>query len=253
MSRLPGIVSVSVLLLAAAPGWSAEPDGRALLDKIVKAHGGWEHLGKARAVDMKLEGLLHQNGVQHPFTGEIAFQLPDRLRIHLEVPVRGGRIFATQVLKGEEGWFNSRDRGVRAMRPSEVAEARHQLHTSAVTRLGVLNDKAYKVTLLPETKINDRPVVGLLVRHDHGRDVRLYFDKESLMLVKSATRGRNVTGGAEFDIETFYDDHKKIDDIPEPHRIRIRRDDRPYLDATVTSIKLSEKLPDKLFEQPANK
>jgi hypothetical protein len=71
-------------------------------------------------------------------------------------------------------------------------------------------------------------------------------------VVKSETRAKDVQGGgdAEFTLETFYSEFKKVDGVMTPHKIKAYRDGKLYVDSENSDYKLSDKLDDDLFAKP---
>jgi hypothetical protein len=96
--------------------------------------------------------------------------------------------------------------------------------------------------------VSDKPAVGVRVSAKGHKDISLFFDKESGLLVK--TQKRTKEAGVEVDEENFYSDFKEIDGVKLPMTLKILHDGKKFLDAKVTEAKLLEKLDDDVFAKP---
>jgi outer membrane lipoprotein-sorting protein len=250
MRKLLGVWCVAGLL-AGGTVRGQEADVKAVLDKAITAHGGADHLAKDKAVTMQMKGKLHSLGDGIDFTGEIASQLPDRLRFEMAITVMGTDLKIKQVVKGDKGWVAVNDM-VMELTKEQMAEAREQMHVAAVTRLVALRDKAYKLSPLGEAKVEGKDAVGVRVEHKDRRDVSLYFDKKTGLLLKSETRGKDpMAGDNEFTAETLYDHYRKVDGFPVAHKVTIKRDGKLFIESTNSDVKVAEKLDDSTFEKPS--
>jgi hypothetical protein len=82
------------------------------------------------------------------------------------------------------------------------------------------------------------------------RDVNLYFDKETFVLLKNDTRVKDLMGGgAELTSETIYSDLKETDGVKDFRKFTIKRDGKTFIDFEFTEFKRLEKLDDSVFKQ----
>jgi outer membrane lipoprotein-sorting protein len=252
MRKLLGVWCVAGLLAGGAVRADDAADVKAVLDKAIAAHGGADNLTKYKAVSMHVKGKLHGViGDSVDVMGDISSQLPDRLRFEMAVSVMGMDFKITQVVNGDKGWVALNDK-VMEMTKEQMAEAKEQMHVGAVTRLVALRDKAYKLSPLGDAKVEGKDAVGVRVEHKDRRDVSLFFDKKTGLLLKTETRGKDpMAGDKEFTAETLYDDYKKVDGLPVAHKVTVKRDGKPFLDSESSDVKVSEKLDDSTFEKPA--
>jgi hypothetical protein len=258
MLRIVGVPCVLALVFALPWPTRAdnEADMRAVIAKAIQAHGGAENLNKYRALRMQFKGQRYHKGEAIAFTGDSAFQLPDRLRVELDTVALGKRHKIVQVLNGDKGWV-SVDGKTQNMDRGLLAQIREQLYTDEVTRLTPLNNKEFKLTLLDEKKIAGRDAVGVRVEHKDRRPISLYFDKANGLLLKSETRVRSETRAtrlgerhSEAAQDTYFEDYKKVNGMQVAHKTRVQREGQPFLEAQATDVKVAEKLPAGIFEKP---
>ena len=252
MRKLLGVWCVAGLLAGGAARADDAADVKAVLDKAVEAHGGAGRLAKSKAVTTRIKGKVYALGDGVDYSGDIASQLPDRLHLEMSVTVMGMDFKITQVLNGDKGWVALNDK-VMEMTKEQLAEAKEQMYVSNVTWLVALRDKAFKLSPLGEAKVEGKDAVGVRVEHKDHRDVSLYFDKKTGLLLKTETRGKDpMAGDNEFTAETLYDDYQKVDGFPVAHKVTVKRDGKLFFASENSDVKLAEKLDDSTFEKPGS-
>ena len=244
-----------VLALAALGRADDAADAKAVVEKAIQARGGADNLAKYKADVLKVKGAVHVSGLDIDFTGEISFQQPDKSRTVIEGTVMGTNFKSTRVVNGDKGWIDDllgAARQQRDMSKEELAEERESQNANSIIRLAVLTDKAYTLSTMGESKVGDKEAVGILVKRKGYRDVSLFFDKKTHLLLKSETRVKDPQGGGdtEFTQEAFYDDYKKVDDLQVAHKLTIKRDGKAFLESETTEFTPEEKLDDGLFAKP---
>jgi negative regulator of sigma E activity len=202
---------------------------------------------------MHMKGKLHGVvGETVEMTADLSSQLPDRQRLESSVTVMGMDFKITQVVKGDKGWVGLNDK-IMEMTKEQMAEAKEQMYVGGVTRLVGLRDKAYTLSPVGEAKVDGKDVVGIRVEHKDHRDVSLFFDKKTGLLLKTETRAKDPQAGdKEFTAETVYGDYKKEDGLPVAHKITVKRDGKLFLEGEVSDVKAAEKLDDSNFEKPGS-
>jgi hypothetical protein len=251
MWKIAGVLGIGGLLMLLVPVRADEDANlREVVARAIKAHGGSDLLTKYKGSATKEKGKIHGPGQALDFTSETSVQLPDRLRVDVHFKVSGQEFTYLQVVDGNKGWYKLMG-NTDVLNKDMLAEVKEQLNATNISHLACLNDKDYKLSSLGEVKVGNRPAIGIRVEHKGYRDVNLFFDKDKGLLLKEETRGKDLMqGGQEFTSMTLYDDYKKVEGVMVPHKVTIERDGKPYVDAEVTEVKLSEKLDDSLFAKP---
>jgi hypothetical protein len=221
-------------------------DAKAIVEKAIKAAGGADVLKKYPAMTTKSKGTFYGMGDGVEYTGQEYTQLPDKLRLE----IHAGDFKFTQVFNGDKGWIQAGD-NTMDMPKEMVAELQEGMQLHVVMSLVPLLEGDYKLSPLAEVKVGGKPAVGVRVEHKGHRDVSLFFDKDSGLLVKTEHKGKDVqAGGAEYTAESFLSDYKKVDGLEVPFKVSVKRDGKRYIEAEVQEAKPSEKLEDKLFQKP---
>jgi outer membrane lipoprotein-sorting protein len=216
-------------------------DARALIDKAVKATGGKDKLAKYKAQTWNEKGVYHGMGMAQPYTGKYAVLWPDKFRMEIQ------GVF-TLVLDGDKGWINSMGE-TKEMTKEQLTAQQESTYVGHITNLVPLEDKSFTLTTLPEIKVNERPALGVKVVKKGKPDVSLYFDKATTLLVKSSFRAKGEDGKTVTQ-DTYLSDYRDVEGVKLPKKIVLKHDDKIYVEAENSDMKLSEKLDDKVFAKP---
>lgn len=250
MQRTLLAAGLTCLTLAAGNRVKAEDQAEAsrIVAKAIDAHGGAAKLAKLKAVEWKSKGTFHGPMGPGEFTTQVAVQFPDKSRFDVSAGDSFGFI---SVLNGDKGWAKFGE-DHHEMDEGAINEVKENLYAMWLTTVAPLADKALTLKPLGESKIDERPVVGVLVSQAGHRDVSLYFDKETGLLAKMATRSKDLfQGGKEIDSEEFYSDYKEFGGVKRPTKVKGLKDGKTAVEETRSDYKLSEKLDDKTFEKPS--
>ncbi|MCI0737865.1 MAG: hypothetical protein L0Y72_02390 [Gemmataceae bacterium] len=248
--RLLTATALALMALVVANRVAAQDDeARAVVEMAVKAHGGLEKLDSVKAVSVKGKGVVSVMNMQIEFTQENNLQAPDRFRAEMQMQVNNMNFPVVVVFNGKKAWIKAADmlmeldeKGVEGMKDS--------MHAENISSLKFVKDKKYKMALIGEAKVKDAPAVGVRVSHDGKKDVSLYFDKKSNMLVKMDSRALDAQSGQEVAEERFFSEYKDVDGPKMPGRMVVHRDGQPYLDFHITEARIVERFDDSMFAKP---
>jgi hypothetical protein len=234
---------VAAVVLAGVARAAEGDDARAVIDRAVKAAGRGTDPAKRKALTWTTKGTYHGMGMEIPFTANYALELPDKSRMEIEN-------FMTRVVNGNKGWIQMMGE-TREMDKDDLAEAREALYHDRVITLAPLKGEGFKLSLLGDSKVGDKPVVGVKVSHAGHRDVKLFFDKNSHLLLKlEAPVKSREQGGKEVTQEAVYGDYMEVDGTKFPRKMTIKRDGERYVEGENSDLKFSAGLPAKEFEKP---
>jgi hypothetical protein len=223
---------------------------RPIIDKAIKAQGGEEKLAKQKAFQMKGGGHFYGAGEGIPYTAEWFIQGEKQFRFDLALKVMDQTITVTKIVNGDKGWVKFANM-VKDMSKDELTEEKAEMYVGYVTTLLPLKDKAFKLSPLGEVKVDDKTAVGIRVTREGKREVNLYFDKTTGLLVKVENTVRDsMAGFKEANQEVFYADYKEFDGVKHATKIKLLRDGKRYVEAEITEIRPQERLDDSLFAKP---
>jgi outer membrane lipoprotein-sorting protein len=243
----------TVLALAASGAARADEPARlkAIIDKAIKASGGEAKLARLKGETFKGKGKYYGMGEGIDYTGEWSVQPPGKMRVHIESTAGGQTFTFLRVLNGDKLWTKIGDEKAEEAGKDETAEAKEEAYAGWVATLLPLREKGFMLSSLAEVKVNGKPAVGVQVSHKGHRDVRLFFDKETGLLVKSETTVKDPRGGGQEQTqEAIYSDHKDVDGVKHPMKVVINRDGKKYVDLEVTEIERKDKIDDSVFAKP---
>jgi phosphotransferase system IIA component len=221
---------------------------RQLIDKAIQAQGGEAQLAKFQTATSKLKGTLHAMGMALEFTGDVTTQGSDQQRIVIEFQINNQNFRVISVFNKDKGWVKVGDDLIE-MDKDKVAESREEAYAGWVMSLIPLKDKAFTLAPAGEIKVADQPAVGVRISRKGNRDVTLYFDKKTNLLVKSENRVKDEASGQEVTQETYLSAYDEKG-TKQAMKIVIKRDGKDFLDATMVEIKPEGKLDDSTFGKP---
>jgi hypothetical protein len=239
--------------LVLAPGLTARAEPRteirAILNRAIRATGGEARLSQLKAGKWTVRGKYYETQIPTEFVGEWARESPDRLRAVLRGQSNDSKFEMITVFNHDVGWISVNGKG-HPMSADEIAETKDELHASELARLTPLRGRAVSLTLLGPAKVEGRAAVGIKAVARERRDVKLFFDTENGLLIKTETTVKDDRTGKEVTQETVYSDHRDVDGLKLPFKTFVRRNGKPYLDSTVSDYKASALLEPALFEKP---
>jgi hypothetical protein len=225
-----------------------KPDPTAVLEKGIKALGGEANLVKYRAATWKAKGTYYGlKGKGDDFSGEWAIQPPNHYRSDVEFQRNGATFREVRVINGDRGWIKLEKQDPQELDKDALAEEKKLLNVPWLT-LVPLREKAFQLEALPDSKVDSTPVAGIKVTRD-GNEFRLYFSKESGLLLKSERRMKDE-GGKEVKQEVLYDKYKEVNGIQHAMKRTVLRDGKKFITEEISDYKPAETLDEKLFLKP---
>jgi hypothetical protein len=248
--RTTGIVALALpLLLAALPAARAgEAEARAVIDRAITAAGGEARLGRFKAAEWTCTGTAHASTAL-AFTDRCFAQWPEQFRHESAIEVRGQKFQRALVLDGTRGWLTQGGATI-AMNEEAVAELRdkvHVLHLAAT--LLPLKDKDVTLAPLDETRIDGRAAAGVTVASPGRPELRLYFSKDTGLLLKCERTVKDPLLGRVSE-ETFFSDYQEVEGVQVARKVAVKRDGKPFLDWSVSDFQVRAKLEKGLFARP---
>lgn len=252
MSRLL-IASLSAVALAAfAPAARAADEPKDVVAKAVKAHGGEDYLTRHKAVQVSEKGKINVPGVgEVEFTGEMAYVLPDKFKHGLEFEAGNQKIRIVALMNGDK-------LSVEATAGGQAFEIGDNIKTAYknvphVLRVGhlapLVNEKGYELSTIGEDKVEGKKVVGVRVSKKDQKDVSLYFDAETSLLVKMEYQTVDSASGKEITEERIFKEYEKKDGIPLPKKHLVKQDGKTFLESEVLEMKYLKTIDESEFKK----
>jgi hypothetical protein len=234
--------------------WSAAADqdkeGRAIIDKALKAHGGADNLGKYPAANIKAKGSMEAMGMTIKFTIEIHAQNPDKIRTAVDVDLGGKTLTVINVFDGTRAWESLMGQTKEVKDAKKLEKHKMDMYVQGIVHLAPLAGKGFEISPLGEAKVKDQDTVGVRVSAKGKPDVSLYFDKKTGLLVKSEHRTTEPFNMNEVNQESYYSDYKKTEGIQEALKIVVHHDGKLFMEMEVSETRRLEKIDKAMFAQP---
>lgn len=246
-------------------------DAKAIVARAVKA-AGIPTDGKPDAMTYKFKGKSISGGLELPYTGDLAYQAPDKYRLtlkseipqmKLDVTVRRG-VFRRATLSGEIGGMtidmmlvvNGNKAWESALGVSrEVTGESLEKTLTQVYELNVISlapllaEKEFKLSTAGEKEVNGKKMATVKVERDQKLAMTLSFDKETGLLAKVELKSKDeLQGWKEVFEEVYFEDYKDIGGRKYYTKMRNFQDGKPSMEATISDYQRQEKLDPKLFE-----
>ena len=239
-------VALAFGLIASAKLVRAD-DSTAVIDKAIKALGGEEALGKAKAATWKTKGTITFMGNDNEVTSTFTAQGLDHFRQEFEGEFGGNKIKGVTVLDGDKGSRKFGDNG-GDLDKEAIAQTKRTLYLNVVPITIVpLKDKAFKVESIPDAMVDGKAAAGIKVTGPDMKDFKLYFDKETGLPVKQEAKVAGFMGG-EFTQVTTYSEYKDMGGIKKAIKVKATRDGEKFMEQTVVEFKVLDKVDPKVFE-----
>lgn len=201
---------VAFFLLVPLVTIAADEDAVAVIERAIQAQGGEEQVAKlTKAWRARVKGAKGKLLI----TGEMLYQSPGQMRIETNLEVGEVKIPIIAVLNGDKGWQNINGQ-TREVTGKELEEMRDGAYRSREVRflLPLIKKPGFTLSPLPDQEIDKRPATGVRVQSQGHRDINLYFDKESGLLVKTESRILSPEK-KELVLEQIFSDYKDFEGV----------------------------------------
>ena len=216
---LSAVVVALVVGCSGGSGVADREDPRPIIEKAIKAQGGMDKLAQFKAGHWKGQGTLFLKGQTIPITLETLYQLPDKYKTTMQFEVQGKKVKVIQVLDGDKGWMSGPGKTLDLEGKLLKAFKEEFYAANVELLLPLLKKKGYTLSTLAETKVSGKPAVGVKVAAKGHKDIELYFDKESLLPVKTIRTTLDNETMKEVTAEVIYSDVKEFGGLITPSKM----------------------------------
>jgi len=135
----------------------------------------------------------------------------------------------------------------KALRSSDPETARRAEHCLSVICTKVVY---FDISTLPEIMVEGKPARGVRVRSRGHRDINLYFDKSTYLLVKLSRIFDDPMSGERPNQEWIIKEYQDVQGIKTIKKFVVFHDGKKYIDAEVIESKYLDKVDDREFAKP---
>ena len=242
-----------VILFVSSQGGLArsdDSDPMAILDKAIRALGGEEKLKKAEMATCKVKETITFNA-NSKIKIQATVQGLDRYRSEYQGEFNGKAVKGVNVLNGNKYWRKVNDTRTEFDERAVANMKRFESWHLSPPRLLPLTDPGVKLAPGGEQTVNGEPAVGIKVTGLEGKELTLYFARQSGLPVMLVAKILG-SGGDEFPREMtyIYSDYKDFDGVKRPTKIEAKRDGKDFWKAKVTEFKVVDQVDPKTFAEP---
>jgi hypothetical protein len=246
-----GLAVACVVAGAAA----AEDKAEAVVKKAIEAHGGAANLDKYKAGRMKMTGEISVLGMEIEFKGTLAFSNPDRYKLAITAEIMGQKMEMEQVVKEETAKTSMKFGGMAVPVPGGDDE-KDELKTAAVMQEAeqitpLLDAKKFTIKASDDADVNGKKAAVIVVQPKAlKKEFKMFFDKESGLLVKTSHRGRGPGADGQttdVDEDSYHQDYKKIKGVQVAMKQTVDHDGKKFMTIKVGEYDVLEKIDDKEF------
>ena len=182
------------LVLGLSGGVRAQDEIKAVIEKAIKAHGGKEKIEKQKAVRTKSQGKLEIMGLTLPFTQEVAANPPEQFKETMSLDVMGQKVDVVTAYSKGKAWISRN--GADVPITEEIMDVLKDVaYAMKLGRFAFVSDKSFELSALGEIKVENKPALGIKVASKGHKDINLFFDKESGLMVKVEKQSRDIASG----------------------------------------------------------
>jgi hypothetical protein len=246
LRRIAAILIVAGFMPATA---RAQTDARPIIEDAVKAHGGMETLGKYPGARIKVKGTVEVQRQPAPYSGQSVYLMPDRVKSTVTLTIQN---IARTIETIQNGERSAMIVGGLAQHVAEAQaqELRTSLYCQNLARLvPLLKESKYTLTAAGEKIIDDKKVVGVRVASAGHKDVTLYFDAESHLLVMLERPGFGADGG-KLDQQEFYSDFRTASGLKYAAKTKVVQNGKVTRETEVAEFQPLERVEAREFAIP---
>jgi len=248
--RKAALALAGIAVLFSGSAYADDLDAKKIIDKAIEAHGGAEALAKNKdkSVNAKAKMTINQmGGIEATMESFISDK---KFKHVLDFSIMGMNFNEIIGYDGKEMWIVLNGKEIMSVTGKDLDPLKDMIHAEELAGLVLLKEKGIETSLIGESKLDDQELVGIRVSSKDHKDVSMYFDKKSGLLVKVENRGVDFLSKEEVAEERIMSDFKKFDGVLQPTRIVINHDGKKHVEIEFSDIKFGDKLDNSAFEKP---
>jgi hypothetical protein len=243
------LLALSLVIPATlTPPTRAQDELKAVLEKAVKAHGGKDNLAKVHAISSKSTGKIELYGGLD-FSQESISDLPRQFKETLDVETNGTRFRTTTVIVDGKGWTTNNS-DTTDLDATTLEELKQAINLMELGTLRFVDNKEFLLTPLGSSTLDNKPVFGIKVARKGYRDAKLFFSKDTGLLVKIERQAYDPVSMHDVIEERVILEYQEVNGIKVAKEIVVRRGGKKFMKAEISEFKLLDKVDPAEFARP---
>lgn len=241
------ILAAGLLLGLGRVALADDEDGKAVVDKAVKAIGGT--IDASKAYTWKTKGNLTLNDSDNKFTTKMTAQGINHLRQEFEGEFDGNPIKGVTVLDGDKGWRKIGDDTTK-LEDDGLANEKRMVYLQIVGQApAFLKGEGFKIESAEEEKVDGKPATRLKVTGPDEKEFEIYFDKTSGLPVKLTATVADFQGD-EYKQDMTFSDYKEFDGVKRASKVETKRNGKKFVNYEISDFKVLDKADKDAFAEP---
>jgi hypothetical protein len=233
---------------------AADKAAEAVVKKAIATHGGQDALAKHTTVKFTIKGTLRVGSADNPFTGVVTTGGAGKYRLEMDATLDKQKYSVTQVVNGSAV---KSGRTLNGLPLSALSDAeREELVTAAAVQeatqlLPLLDAKRFTLKTAPDEEVAGKPAAGVMATLvESKKDVKLLFDRESGLLVKTSRKGLGPGEAGPVDViqDAEMSGFKVFEGVKVATAVKVSHDGKPFMTLEVTAYARVDKPDPKLFD-----
>lgn len=239
---------IAIGVVTSAP--PAVPDSaiaiRKIIERGIEAQGGEQQFEK---LSKPWRGKIRGKAGMLDITGEMLHQSSTQSKISTVIHVGPLSTEVVVVSNGDKTW--NRIAGftneVTGKDLEEMKDGNYRHHVRNLLPLS--RERGIELSLLPETLVSGQPAVGIRVKSKGHRDIDLYFDKDTGLVVKTESRVL-PPGKRPIVLEQILSNYRDFDGLKLPTKFTKFENQRQTSVEEFVDITFVDHMDDREFEKP---
>jgi hypothetical protein len=235
----PAVPAMPAVIDAPKPEYTG-PSAREIIERYIEVTGG-------RAAYEKITNRQQTGAMEVPSQGvkgttTMLQAAPNKMMMTIDLGGFGSQRMGTD---GEVAWSVDTIQGARVLEGQEkVSTIRQATFNSELNWESLFKD----VKAESEEMIDGKPAYAVTMVSEDGQKLTNFYDKESGLLVRSATIAKNQMG--DMPVQSAFTDYRDVDGVKIAHKTIIDGAMGIQIVMTLDSVKLNSELPADAFALP---
>ena len=245
MLRLLAIAIVAATSAAPAPSVPTGPV-RTIIERGIVAQGGEQQLEKlAKPWRAKIKGKARMLEI----TGELLQNSPTQSKITTVLQAGPLSTEVVVITNGHKTWrrIAGFTKEVTGKELDEMNDGKYRHHVRNL--LPLLREPAIETSLLADTSVAGQPATGIRVKSKGHRDIDLYFDRSTGLVVKTESR-IEAPDKPPIVLEQILSNYRDFDGLKLPTKFTKFENGRETSVEEYVDFKFVDRIDDREFEKP---
>jgi hypothetical protein len=154
------------------------------------------------------------------------------------------------VFNGKKLWVSAMGQTKEIDDEKILKAAREEMQAEGASSLSDYLKEPFELNSLGDVKVKGKAAIGIRISKKGQKDISMFFDKQTHLLVKTEMRTLDGMTGQEVTQEKFILGYQDKNGMKVAKRVEIQKDGKTFMDIEITESQAFEKLDDSVFAKP---